>query len=118
MILGNDSTKDGEPVKVVGVVGIGHVIGMTKLWNHCQAEYIADVMIIPPPTMTSKILKFTIKWSFYGLAGYLVFKYVPVPKTVRQTAQAGLNNLIQGSHSSLHYIATNIRNQYTHILHR
>lgn len=117
-ISATDFAGTTEPLRVVGVVGIGHMIGMSRLWDHCQAQYIPEVLIIPPPTLTSKVLKFTFKVSFYTFAGYLVYRYVPIPKAVKSTCQAGLQNLLQGSQSSIRYIISNVRNQYNHVLHR
>ncbi|GJQ70444.1 hypothetical protein Trydic_g22863 [Trypoxylus dichotomus] len=72
-----------EPVRVVGVVGIGHVLGITKLWPKDQQAFIKDIIFIPPPSLTSKIIKAGFKLSMAALASYLIYRLVPVPKTLR-----------------------------------
>ncbi|CAH1980108.1 unnamed protein product [Acanthoscelides obtectus] len=71
-----------EPLRIVGVVGMGHVQGITKLWPHDQSRYVKDMMTIPPPTLTSKIVKYTFKTSLLVLGGYLVYRFVPIPKSI------------------------------------
>ncbi|KAF7279775.1 traB domain-containing protein [Rhynchophorus ferrugineus] len=75
----NINPSDGpiEPLKVVGVVGIGHVAGITRLWPEDQIHRVTDIMTIPPQSMTSKIMRFTFKVSLIGLGGYLVYRLVP-----------------------------------------
>ncbi|XP_048355669.1 traB domain-containing protein isoform X1 [Sphaerodactylus townsendi] len=56
------------PSVVVGVVGMGHVPGIEKNWNtHLN---IQEIMSVPPPSTASKILKFVIKTTVFGLMGY------------------------------------------------
>ncbi|XP_058046860.1 traB domain-containing protein isoform X2 [Ahaetulla prasina] len=56
------------PSVVVGVVGMGHVPGIEKNWN--TDLNIQEIMSVPPPSTSSKILKFVIKATICGLVGY------------------------------------------------
>lgn len=60
--------------KVVGVVGIGHVPGILNLWGTPQDHKISDILIVPPPTLTSKVIKFTIRLGLITLVGYTGYK--------------------------------------------
>ncbi|XP_072394270.1 traB domain-containing protein-like [Diabrotica undecimpunctata] len=81
-----DSYFEPEPLRIVGVVGIGHAAGITKLWPHSQEEYVAPIIKIPPPSLTSKVIRQTYKISVLVLGGYLIYKYVPVPKFLKENA--------------------------------
>lgn len=76
-----------EPLRIVGVVGIGHVVGITRLWPVNQHPYLKDILTIPPPPLSSKIIKYTFKISLLAFGGYLVYKYVPVPKILRESCE-------------------------------
>ncbi|KAK9399525.1 traB domain-containing protein [Crotalus adamanteus] len=56
------------PSVVVGVVGMGHVPGIEKNWN--TDLNIQEIMSVPPPSTSSKILKFVTKATVFGLVGY------------------------------------------------
>ncbi|NXG66307.1 TRABD protein, partial [Hemiprocne comata] len=56
------------PAVVVGVVGMGHVPGIEKNWN--SDLNIQEIMSVPPPSASSKIFKFVIKATIFGLVGY------------------------------------------------
>ncbi|XP_068022037.1 traB domain-containing protein isoform X3 [Melanerpes formicivorus] len=56
------------PAVVVGVVGMGHVPGIEKNWN--SDLNIQEIMSVPPPSASSKIFKFAIKATVFGLMGY------------------------------------------------
>ncbi|XP_071659496.1 traB domain-containing protein isoform X2 [Patagioenas fasciata] len=56
------------PAVVVGVVGMGHVPGIEKNWN--SDLNIQEIMSVPPPSASSKIFKFVIKATVFGLVGY------------------------------------------------
>ncbi|XP_050315071.1 traB domain-containing protein-like [Anthonomus grandis grandis] len=75
-----------KPLTIVGVVGIGHMPGIIKLWPEEQRRFIPGIMVVPPPTMTSKIVKFSFKLSLFGLGVYVIYRYVPVPKVLRENA--------------------------------
>lgn len=81
-------------MKVVGVVGIGHVPGIVKLWPHSQTN-VEAIMKIPPPTLTSKLIKVSFKLSFISLSGYLIYKYVPGTKSLTNSVFNICSNTIQ-----------------------
>lgn len=88
------SAVDLEPLRVVGVVGIGHVVGISKLWPIDQRPYLADILIVPPPSLSSKIFRITFRLSLLSLGGYLVYRYVPVPKIVKETSTSFIEKLV------------------------
>ncbi|XP_054273412.1 traB domain-containing protein isoform X2 [Macrosteles quadrilineatus] len=64
-----------EQTRVVGIVGIGHMPGITKLWGTIKDADIPPIMTIPPPSRTGKVVKYTLKvcavslfvWGAYKL---------------------------------------------------
>ncbi|XP_045111727.1 traB domain-containing protein-like isoform X2 [Portunus trituberculatus] len=78
---------------VVGVVGIGHVPGITEHWGKVTEADIAPIMRIPPPTLSNHIIKLGLKVSLYSLAGYGLFRCLP------RSAQASIHSTI---HSAVH----------------
>ncbi|CAG9858218.1 unnamed protein product [Phyllotreta striolata] len=83
-----------EPIRIVGVVGIGHVPGIIKLWPEDQNKYIKALVEIPPPSLTSVVIKQTCKISLLTFSGYLMYKYVPVPRFLKDGAQVFAQKLI------------------------
>lgn len=65
-----------RPVTVVGIVGIGHCSGITQLWNTDNSAKIKEILIIPPTTLTSRCVRFAIKYGMLGIIGYGVFRIV------------------------------------------
>lgn len=76
-----------EKLRVVGVVGIGHVVGITKLWPVNQHPHLKNILTIPPPSLSSKVMKITFKLSLLAMGGYLICRYVPVPKALKNTCE-------------------------------
>jgi hypothetical protein len=70
------------PVRVVGVVGLGHVPGIVQHWGKVTAGDIAPIMKVPPPSLTSRVLKLTVKASLFGLVVWGVSRIVPIPKSL------------------------------------
>jgi hypothetical protein len=68
------------PVRVVGVVGMGHVPGIVQNWGKVTAADIPPIMKVPPPALSTRVLKLTVKASLFGLAVWVVFRIVPLPK--------------------------------------
>jgi hypothetical protein len=68
---------DVVPVRVVGVVGIGHVPGIVQHWGKVTAGDIPPIMKVPPPSLTSRLLKLTVKASLVGLAVWGVSRILP-----------------------------------------
>ncbi|XP_046424212.1 traB domain-containing protein isoform X2 [Neodiprion fabricii] len=67
------------PVRVVGVVGIGHVSGIVKHWGKVKTSEIPPILRIPPPSLSSKVLRFTVKASFVGAIIFIGYKIIPMP---------------------------------------
>lgn len=83
-----------ETVKIVGVLGIGHVPGVTKLWPNEQKGFIADIMKIPPPSLSSKMIKLGFRISLLTFGGYLVYRLVPVPKFLKENAHLFVHKVL------------------------
>lgn len=105
-----------EPLRVVAVVGMGHIIGIQKLWPQRQAPFIKETLIIPPPSLSTRIIRLTVKLSFYSLIAYTIYRFVPVPKTIKRGCQMGLQHILVGSQAALHYVVSNARTQYNSFL--
>jgi hypothetical protein len=84
------------PVRVVGVVGIGHVPGIVQHWGKVTAGDIPPIMQVPPPSLTSRVLKLTLKASLCGLVVWgvsrIVSKSMPSSiDTIRTSVQGFLH---------------------------
>lgn len=71
-----------EPMRVVGIVGIGHVPGITQLWGTVKEEDIAPIIKIPPPSKSGRIIKATLKLTAIGLVVWGCYKLIPIPRVV------------------------------------
>lgn len=76
-----------EPPTIVGVVGIGHVPGIIRCWPKDQRPFIPGILEIPPPSLTSRIIKLSFRISILGVGGYLVYRYIPIPRMLKENAQ-------------------------------
>ncbi|XP_059610107.1 traB domain-containing protein [Phlebotomus argentipes] len=65
-----------QPINVVGVVGIGHSAGIMANWGKVDSRRIAEILVIPPPTMRGRIIRATIKYGFLGAVGYGLYRAV------------------------------------------
>ncbi|EDW81739.1 uncharacterized protein Dwil_GK10854 [Drosophila willistoni] len=65
-----------RPVRVVGVVGIGHANGIAKMWGHVDPEKIPSILEIPPASLGQRVCKYTIKYSLIGLGCYAAFRFM------------------------------------------
>ena len=55
----------GPPIRVVGVVGMGHVTGIEANWmKACDVNHL---LVVPPPSRSSLILMRTVKLGLLGL---------------------------------------------------
>ncbi|XP_020706729.2 traB domain-containing protein isoform X1 [Athalia rosae] len=81
------------PVRVVGVVGIGHVSGIVQQWGKVKTTEIPPILRIPPPSLSSKVLRFTIKASFIGAVIFIGYKITRIPSG--ETIQS-LKSSVQG----------------------
>ncbi|CAG2175601.1 unnamed protein product [Oppiella nova] len=67
-----------RPSVVVGVVGIGHVPGIVKKWGQVKDEDIAPLLKIPETSLTTKVVKKSIKYTVIGLAVWGCYRlFVP-----------------------------------------
>ncbi|XP_061387883.1 traB domain-containing protein [Musca vetustissima] len=69
-----EATGEPRPVRVVGVVGIGHANGIAKMWGHVDPQIIPAIMEIPPASLSTRICKYTVKYGLIGLTLYGAFK--------------------------------------------
>nr|CAG4641922.1 EOG090X0AQH [Eurycercus lamellatus] len=79
-LAATDAAKDAnltEPPTVVGVVGIGHVAGMSRYFGHVTEADVRKVMKIPPPSRGRRIFVVSIKLSLAGLLCYGCYKIAP-----------------------------------------
>ncbi|XP_014209792.1 traB domain-containing protein [Copidosoma floridanum] len=83
------------PVKVVGVVGIGHTLGIVENWGKVDRSQIVPIMSIPPTSMTTKVLKLTFKASIVGVIFYAGYKIAPVSVNVIQSIKSSVEGLIK-----------------------
>ncbi|XKL61952.1 hypothetical protein PGB90_001785 [Kerria lacca] len=73
--------KGCVPTRVVGIVGIGHCAGISRLWGTVADTDIPPLLIIPEPTRTDIFIRRTFKYSFLCLAMVGVYYVVPFPKS-------------------------------------
>lgn len=72
-----DAPCGEQPTVVVGVVGIGHVPGIVENWDKVTNSDIPPIMSVPEPSMSSKVLKLSIKASLLSLAVWGCWKILP-----------------------------------------
>lgn len=65
-----------RPVNVVGVIGIGHVAGITENWGKVDPTRIPAILEIPPVRTSTKVFKYTVKYGLIGLTAYGVFRFL------------------------------------------
>ncbi|XP_011881402.1 PREDICTED: traB domain-containing protein isoform X2 [Vollenhovia emeryi] len=82
-----------EPTRVVGIVGAGHTPGIIENWGKVEPSDILPLMKVPPPPLTDKIVKLTIKASILVAVIYVGYKIVAVPTA---TAFHSLKSSVQG----------------------
>lgn len=72
------NATNGKPqaVKVVGVVGIGHIAGIIKNWGKYNESELADILIVPPMSLSTRIFKLTIKYGLLLTIGYGVLRII------------------------------------------
>ncbi|XP_062517022.1 traB domain-containing protein-like [Corticium candelabrum] len=61
-----------EPIVVVGVVGMGHVLGIVSNWD--KKIDIKSLVSIPKPSVVGRVISVGIKIGFYGLCIYGVYR--------------------------------------------
>ncbi|KAK6176843.1 hypothetical protein SNE40_015068 [Patella caerulea] len=73
-IHSSSSINGFVPSVVVGVVGIGHVPGIVANWS--KEQNIQDIITIPQPSTLSRIIKITVKISFFGLVTWGCYRII------------------------------------------
>lgn len=70
--------SDGTPkaVKVVGVVGIGHIFGIQKNWGDVDESQLKKILTVPPATVSARLFKYTLKYGLFVIIGFSVYKVV------------------------------------------
>ncbi|CAG2060114.1 unnamed protein product [Timema podura] len=84
---------DVTPARVVGVVGIGHVPGIVQNWGKVTLQDIPPIMRLPRPSLSGRIIKFTVKVSVVGLVVWGLSRLVPVPSL--ESVKSGVQGLFQ-----------------------
>ena len=69
-----DDSSMPRPVRVVGVVGIGHAKGIAQLWGRVDPQKIPEIMEIPPASTSTRLFKCTVKFGLMGLITFGAFK--------------------------------------------
>ncbi|XP_057318794.1 traB domain-containing protein isoform X2 [Microplitis mediator] len=76
------SSQGIKSTRAVGVVGIGHLPGIIKHWGKVHSSDILPLMQIPPQSLSSKLLRVTIKASLVGAVIYVGYKFIPIPSVL------------------------------------
>ncbi|XP_013178245.1 PREDICTED: traB domain-containing protein-like [Papilio xuthus] len=66
-----------EPCRIVGVVGIGHVAGIVEHWGKITAQDITPLLVVPPPSLSTRILRVSVRAACAGAIIYAVYKFFP-----------------------------------------
>ncbi|KAK3927763.1 TraB domain-containing protein [Frankliniella fusca] len=77
-----DEKNNQVPCRVVGVVGIGHMKGIIEKWGKVSSEEVIPISQIPKPSITTRVLSFTISASFWGLVIYGVTRIGPIRRNI------------------------------------
>lgn len=100
------------PLRIVSVVGIGHTLGIVRLWPEPQYKYVRAIITIPPPSLSSRIVKAVLKMALLAGGGYLVYRYVPVPRALRE----GAHKVVAGSWQLINSEVETIRGRVSRIV--
>ncbi|KAE9554754.1 hypothetical protein FO519_002015 [Halicephalobus sp. NKZ332] len=74
MVAARNCGAPFQPVNVVAVVGIGHVPGITENWEKGDLPTIEELLFIPPPTLTSKVVGTACRIVVYGALAYGIYR--------------------------------------------
>ncbi|XP_068630324.1 traB domain-containing protein-like isoform X2 [Battus philenor] len=66
-----------EPCRIVGVVGIGHVAGIVEHWGKVTSQDIAPLLVIPPPSLSTRIIRVSVRVVCAGALVYAAYKFFP-----------------------------------------
>ncbi|KHJ90905.1 hypothetical protein OESDEN_09239 [Oesophagostomum dentatum] len=61
-----------QPLRVVAVVGIGHTPGIAAHWDN--PVDIAPLLYIPPPSTSTKVVRFACRAAFWGAIGFMLYR--------------------------------------------
>lgn len=70
-----DETGTAKPVNVVGVVGIGHMLGIKNNWGKVDESQLIEILSIPS-SKPKAVIKTTIKCIGIVLLCFTIFKVV------------------------------------------
>jgi len=68
-----------SPPTVVGVVGIGHMPGITKKWGTVTHDQVKEVIKVQPPSFLGRVLVLGVKSVFWGGCIYAAYRVVRGP---------------------------------------
>ncbi|XP_047020011.1 traB domain-containing protein-like [Helicoverpa zea] len=66
-----------EPCRIVGVVGIGHVAGIVEHWGKIKPQDIPPLLQVPPPSLSTRVIRVTIRVACVGALIYAGYKLRP-----------------------------------------
>ncbi|XP_026328611.1 traB domain-containing protein-like [Hyposmocoma kahamanoa] len=66
-----------EPCRIVGVVGIGHVAGIVEHWGKIKPQDIPPLLKVPPPSLSTRIIRVSVRVACVGALMYAGYKLVP-----------------------------------------
>ncbi|XP_023951439.2 traB domain-containing protein [Bicyclus anynana] len=66
-----------EPCRIVGVVGIGHVAGIVEHWGKIAPEDIVPLLKVPPPSLSTRIIRVSVRAACAGALLFAVYKLTP-----------------------------------------
>ncbi|XP_045493624.1 traB domain-containing protein-like isoform X2 [Colias croceus] len=66
-----------EPCRIVGVVGIGHVAGIVDYWGKITPQDITPLLVVPPPSLSTRIIRLSVRAACAGALLYAGYKLVP-----------------------------------------
>lgn len=72
------------PNVVVGIVGMGHLSGITRFFNKVTVQDIKPILELPEPSFRSTVVRKVIKYSFYGFVIYGLVRYA-IPANVKSS---------------------------------
>ncbi|XP_049866538.1 traB domain-containing protein-like isoform X2 [Pectinophora gossypiella] len=66
-----------ESCRIVGVVGIGHVSGIVEHWGKIKPQDIPPLLKVPPPSLSTRIIRVSVRVACVGALVYAGYKLVP-----------------------------------------
>ncbi|KAL9905628.1 uncharacterized protein ACN2A1_005390 [Glossina fuscipes fuscipes] len=76
----DDDANSPRPVRVVGIVGVGHINGISELWGHVDPQQIRKILEIPQKRFSTRVCKYVTIYGLISLAVFGMYKLVrPCP---------------------------------------